>query len=189
MYQVDFSSKYVMHILQDDDVDKAADEATPSPKKPADEATASEASATADANDTPSPTLQIQRRKRLRKPARRQQVTEPASATASEASATADANEDSSTAEEVTVDSRLLQSDEVQALEEESEYQSLKAQTVKQRKAAKKQTKFHTMRSAIRRSAKAAREAYILGRESQPDTPDVQEMLQVNAHMYIHHPI
>ena len=147
MYQVDFSSKYVMHILQDDDVDKAADEATPSPKKPADEATASEASATADAN------------------------------------------EDSSTAEEVTVDSRLLQSDEVQALEEESEYQSLRAQTVKQRKAAKKQTKFHTMRSAIRRSAKAAREAYILGRESQPDTPDVQEMLQVNAHMYIHHPI
>ena len=188
MYQVGFSSKYViMHILQEDGVEA---------ETPADESV-SETPAAESVSETPAaenvsetPAVQktkpagrsrpIRRTKALRKPRPREYSS-------------ASAGEDSSTAEEVILDPRLLQSEEVQALEGENEYQSLKAQTAKQRIKGKKQKKFHTMRSAIRKSAKAAREAYILGRESQPDTPDVREMLQVNAPgvciMYIHHPI
>ena len=179
MYQVGFSSKYViMHILQEDGVEA---------ETPADESV-SETPAAENVSETPAVqktkpagrSRPIRRTKALRKPRPREYSS-------------ASAGEDSSTAEEVILDPRLLQSEEVQALEGENEYQSLKAQTAKQRIKGKKQKKFHTMRSAIRKSAKAAREAYILGRESQPDTPDVREMLQVNAPgvciMYIHHPI
>ena len=201
MYQVGFSSKYVMHILQEDGVE--AD--TPADESVSETPAAENVSETPAVQKTKPAGRSIRRTKPLRKP-RRQRVTAAsataasASATAASASATADAGEyssasageDSSTAEEVILDPRLLQSEEVQALEGENEYQSLKVQTAKQRIKGKKQKKFHTMRSAIRKSAKAAREAYILGRESQPDTPDVREMLQVNAPgvciMYAHSP-
>ena len=109
----------------------------------------------------------IGRKKRLRKPS--SQAT---------ASSTGDTDADSST-DEVNLDTRLLQSEEVRLLEAQSDYQSLKLLTVKQRKQANRQKKFVKMRSAIRASAKAAREAYIVAREAQPDTPDVREMLQV----------
>ena len=196
MYQVGFSSKYVMHILQEDGVE--AD--TPADESVSETPAAENVSETPAVQKTKPAGRSIRRTKPLRKPRRQRVTAASASATAASASATADAGEyssasageDSSTAEEVILDPRLLQSEEVQALEGENEYQSLKVQTAKQRIKGKKQKKFHTMRSAIRKSAKAAREAYILGRESQPDTPDVREMLQVNAPgvciMYAHSP-
>ena len=205
MYQVGFSSKYVMHILQEDGVEAEtpADESvseTPAAENVSETPAAENVSETPAVQKTKPAGRSIRRTKPLRKPRRQRVTAASASATAASASATADAGEyssasageDSSTAEEVILDPRLLQSEEVQALEGENEYQSLKVQTAKQRIKGKKQKKFHTMRSAIRKSAKAAREAYILGRESQPDTPDVREMLQVNAPgvciMYAHSP-
>ena len=194
-----------MHILQEDGVeaetpvDESVSE-TPAAENVSETPAAENVSETPAVQKTKPAGRSIRRTKPLRKPRRQRVTAASASATAASASATADtgeyssasAGEDSSTAEEVILDPRLLQSEEVQALEGENEYQSLKVQTAKQRIKGKKQKKFHTMRSAIRKSAKAAREAYILGRESQPDTPDVREMPQVNAPgvciMYAHSP-
>ena len=88
-----------------------------------------------------------------------------------------DSSNDSS--DGVVLDRRLIQTAEVRALEADAEYQALKRQTHKARKANNKQKKFNSMRQAIRLSAQAAREAYIAAKEAEPNTPDVTKMLQV----------
>ena len=147
-----------MHILQKDHVQT--------------EESAAASSSTGDGDESVPPT--IRRTNHLRKPPSRA----PAASRQTDSS-TGDADADSSTADEVNLDTRLLQSEDVRLLEARSDYQSLKLMTHKKRKQANTQKKFVKMRSAIRASAKAAREAYILAKEAQPDTPDVREMLQV----------
>ena len=109
----------------------------------------------------------------LRKPVR-PSATKPAAGTDTSIS-------DADSSDEIDLGTRLLQSEDVRILEAESEYQSLRVQTVKKRIQTGKQKKFNEMRAAIRASVKAAREAYILVREAQPDTPDVRDMLQVGT--------
>ena len=150
-----------MHILQEDDAQTGpADDAQTGPAVQANAQTGKRAKS-------------IGRTKPLRKPAR-PSVTKPAAGTDSSIP-------DADSSDEIELDTRLLQSEDVRLLEAESEYQSLKVQTVKKRIQTGKQKKFNEMRAAIRASAKAAREAYILAREAQPDTPDVRDMLQVGT--------
>ena len=79
----------------------------------------------------------------------------------------------------IVLDKALFKSDAVRALENNAEYQRITKMTKKTRREAGETSKFKTMREPMRSGAKEARDAYARARESEPDTPDVREILKV----------
>ena len=80
----------------------------------------------------------------------------------------------------VRLDPDLIQSGEVVTLNADLDYIRLKKTSGKARDKAKTTKQFVKKRGPIRANAAAARKAYAKAAEAQLDTPDVQDMLQVN---------
>ena len=78
----------------------------------------------------------------------------------------------------IVIDERLMQTQAVQDLDNDSDYQQLAKRTISNRRENKTQKRFKKKRQVIRSSAAAAREAYVQAREATPNTPEVNTMLR-----------
>ena len=89
--------------------------------------------------------------------------------------------EDDSDDDGIVLDAAVFKTDEVRQLESDPSYQKMARQTVKARKKDNRNNNFKRLRAVIRSSAAAARKAYAVAAQAQPDTPRIADFLQVSG--------